>query len=68
MTAIKSTRTRWLSSLAALGSMGLLWLVILPWLGTQTAVREHVDALHAANINASAMFYSELECQYLLQR
>lgn len=49
-------------------AIALFWLVFLPWLGTQPAVRQHVDSLHAADINASAMFYSELECQQWLQK
>lgn len=49
-------------------AIALVWLVFLPWLGERPAVRSHVDRLHAANINASAMFYSELECQELLEK
>ena len=59
---------RWLKASAAAGSLAVTWLVVLPWLGEQPAVRRHVDSLHAADINASAMFYSELDCKYLLQR
>ena len=59
---------RWLSAIAMLMSMALMWLVVLPWLGQQAPIRKHVDALHAADINASAMFYSELECGYMLRK
>ncbi|MGN6134584.1 MAG: hypothetical protein ACTHOU_08790 [Aureliella sp.] len=57
---------RWLSAIAVVLGLALVWLVVLPWLGEQAPVRRHVDALHAADINASAMFYSELECGYML--
>lgn len=57
-----------LSAGLSLVAIALVWLVFLPWLGQRPAVRRHVDALHAADINASAMFYSELECQQWLQR
>jgi hypothetical protein len=57
-----------LKGLVAVSSLGLIWLVILPWLGERAAVRYHVETLHAADVNASAMFYSELECKYLLAR
>ena len=47
--------------------IAMFWLLFLPWLGERPVVRRHVDRLHAADINASAMFYSELECQQWLQ-
>ncbi len=50
------------SFIATLIAMSVIWLVFLPWLADRRAVRDHVDRLHAANINASAMFYSELDC------
>jgi hypothetical protein len=65
---IHDWRSRWLRGLLAIALGGLIWLVVLPWLGARAPVRQHVDALHAAGINASAMFYSELECQQWLQR
>lgn len=59
---------RWLAAAASAVIMAVVWLVILPWLGQQKSIRQHVEALHAADINASAMFYSELECDHLLRR
>lgn len=45
----------------AAGCVGWIWLIGLPWLGQWQPVREHVDRLNAQRINASAMFYTELE-------
>ncbi len=59
---------RWTTSALAVLSIALVWLVVLPWVGEQAAVRRHVDRLHAADINASAMFYTELECQQWLRK
>lgn len=56
------------TGLAALVGLGLTWLVVLPWIGKQPPVRQHVETLHAADVNASAMFYSELECKYMLAK
>lgn len=56
------------STIVTVFVMAAFWLVFLPWLGKQPPVRRHVDTLHAAEINASAMFYSELECQHWLQK
>jgi hypothetical protein len=58
---------RWLSGLAALVAVLSLWTIVLPRLSQQAFVRSHIDALHAADINASAMFYSELECKQWLE-
>ncbi len=55
-------------SAISLGGIALVWLVFLPWLGAQPAVRQHIERLDAADVNASAMFYTELECQYRLQK
>ena len=64
---VENNRQRWFSAAAVALSVAVLWLVVLPWLGKQRPIREHVDALRAADINASAMFYSELECGYMLR-
>ena len=66
--AAAAAHRRWLSATGVVLAMALVWLVVLPWLGRQTVIRSHVDALHAADINASAMFYSELDCRYMLAR
>ncbi|MFN7734341.1 MAG: hypothetical protein ACK5OB_20780 [Pirellula sp.] len=47
--------------LLAAGCIGWIWLVGLPWLGQWQPVRQHVDRLNTQRINASAMFYTELE-------
>ncbi len=46
-----------------LGCVAILWvwLVVLPGLGKWEVVREHVDRLDRENINAGAMFYTEVE-------
>lgn len=57
-----------MSAGASMLAIAMFWLLFLPWLGQRPAIRHHVDTLHAAEINASAMFYSELECQHWLQK
>ena len=68
MSARASRASRWSSALAAVAGLAIFWLGVLPWLSSQASIRRHVDSLHAADVNASAMFYSELECSYLLRR
>ena len=67
-TELGSSHRRRLSAIAVLMSVALVWLVVLPWLGQRAPIRKHIDALHAADINASAMFYSELDCRYMLRK
>ncbi len=59
---------RWCRAILAASALGFVWLIILPRMASQPAIRDHIDRLHEADINASAMFYSELDCLYLLRR
>lgn len=45
------------------GVLGILlvWSVILPWVGRWMVVREHLELMERSNINAGAMFYTELQ-------
>ena len=39
----------------------LIWLVVLPWLGRWGPVERHLQLLEERRIDASVMFYTELE-------
>ena len=65
---LRSDFRRCLTAAVATVAIAAVWLLGLPWLAEQGPIRRHVDALHAADINASAMFYSELDCRYMLRR
>lgn len=39
----------------------LVWSVLLPWVGRWSVVREHLELMERSNINAGAMFYTEVE-------
>lgn len=63
-TATRLLERRTLNSaklLLAAACVGWVWLIGLPWLGQWQPVRQHVDRLNTQRINASAMFYTELE-------
>jgi hypothetical protein len=51
----------WLGLLLGFAAILWVWLVVLPGLGRWEVVREHVDLLDRSNINAGAMFYTEVE-------
>ena len=38
-----------------------VWLVVLPWLGRASAIRNIIDRNQAASIDPSALFYTDLE-------
>ncbi len=38
-----------------------IWLVLLPWIARWEVVERHLKLLEDRNIDASAMFYTELE-------
>ncbi len=50
---------RWLRLGLAIVAVVLVWLVVLPSLGQNPAVRSMIDRNEAAGIDAGAVFYSE---------
>lgn len=40
---------------------GAIWLLVLPWIGSWESVENHLELLESRRIDASAMFYTELE-------
>ena len=57
----KTRQHQWLRFTTAVSCVVLLWLVVLPWLGRQAQVVEHIQTLQEQRIDPSAMYYSELE-------
>jgi hypothetical protein len=57
----RGSGSRWVR--LGLSTVGIVfvWLVLLPCVGRFPAVQCHLEHLEARNINASAMFYTELE-------
>lgn len=59
---IKPTRAARISRfIAALALVGIVWLIVLPWLGRRPAIRRYRDWLAERRIDPSAMYYTELE-------
>jgi hypothetical protein len=46
---------------ACVGIVAVTWLVVLPWVGRHPSIERHVRAMEAAEVNPSAMVYTELE-------
>jgi len=52
---------RWLGFGGALSLLSVTWFVLLPWVGRQPVVAQHIEKQERQGIDPSAMFYSELE-------
>lgn len=42
-------------------TIAAVWLIVLPWIGTHETVRDHIQFLGDRDIDASAMYYTELD-------
>lgn len=45
----------------ATATIAAVWLIVLPWIGRHETVRDHITFLDDREIDASAMFYTELD-------
>ncbi len=57
---LQSYMHRSLRAVTAVGLLSLIWLVVLPWIGERSVVREHIRMMEQGNIDPSAMYYTEL--------
>ncbi len=61
------TRSPWARSagiaqlVLAITMIACFWCVVLPWYGSQPAMEKHLQFLDDRGIDASAMFYTELD-------
>lgn len=51
----------WLSLGVAIAVMLIVWMLVLPWVGSRESVRARIDALDRQGIDPSALFYTDLE-------
>ena len=52
---------RFLGLISIAIATGAIWLLVFPWIGSWESVENHLDLLESRRIDASAMFYTELE-------
>ncbi len=57
----KSTAQRWIRLAVAMAAIAIVWLIVLPLIGKQPMVSEHIATQQRLQIDPSALFYSELE-------
>ena len=58
---MKERHQRFLGLIAITIAVSAVWLVVLPWIGRWESVENHLELLDSRRIDASAMFYTELE-------
>jgi hypothetical protein len=42
-------------------TIAAIWLMVLPWIGSRESVRDRIEFLDDRGIDASAMYYTELD-------
>jgi len=52
---------RWFKFLGGCAVLSFVWLWVLPRIAQYPSVREHLELLDRRNINAGAMYYTEVE-------
>ncbi|MGF1579259.1 MAG: hypothetical protein ACFCD0_07830 [Gemmataceae bacterium] len=52
---------QWLLLTAIVGLLAILWLVVLPHLGSHPSYSQRMERLERQGIDPSALFYTELE-------
>lgn len=53
----------WLKLLGLSAAMGIIWLVVLPWVATIEPLAEHIERMERQDIAVEAMFYTDLNWQ-----
>ncbi|GEM_PF-4012507 len=59
--AIPPHRRGWIKLCGCVAVMGAVWLGVLPQLATWPPVQSHIELMREHDIDAGAMFYSELK-------
>ncbi len=51
----------WASLCLCVATIAILWLAVLPWIGEQQSVKSDIEHLKQRGIDASALYYTDLE-------
>jgi hypothetical protein len=54
-------KAKWLRLLICFGVVAFVWLVVFPNLRWVDAIAKHMDHMEKREVNAGAMYYTELE-------
>ncbi len=63
MTKLKRSQSGLLKLSLWVVALVFIWCVALPRFAQLKPIRQHIDTMHANDINVGAMFYTELEWQ-----
>ena len=56
----RSRRGRWAGFAGGCLLLGLIWMVLLPWIGQQERVQRDLQQLDQLGVNAGALYYTDL--------
>lgn len=62
-----STVQRWTRFAAAIAVVSVVWLLILPWIGSHESMRARVNELDQQGIDPAALFYTDLDAMQRLE-
>ncbi len=57
----------WLS--LCLGSVAILivWMLVLPWIGSRQSIKSQIDSLDRQGVDPTALFYTDLEAMQRIE-
>ena len=50
----------WLRLIVGCTLLSLIWMIVLPWIGRHEGVRRDLQRLEQADVNAGALYYTDL--------
>jgi hypothetical protein len=64
---IRDNAKGWLS--LCLGALAILivWMLVLPWIGSRTSVQRQIDSLDRQGVDPAALFYTDLEAMQQIE-
>jgi hypothetical protein len=64
---IRDNAKGWLS--LCLGALAILivWMLVLPWIGSRRSVQSRIDSLNRQGVDPAALFYTDLEAMQRIE-
>ena len=51
----------WTSLCSCTATIAIVWIIVLPWIGSQQSVKSDIEYLKQRGIDPSALYYTDLE-------
>lgn len=57
----------WSSLGLAVSTVLVVWMLVLPWIGSRPSIRSRIDDLNRQGIDPAALYYTDLEAMHRLE-